>query len=83
MKLRVLYFAACANASAWQRVLDFAGATAADLVAHLQAAQCVGGRTGSRPGVRVAVNQDIVALDAPIPTTPNRDFPAGDRRLMR
>jgi len=66
MKLRVLYFARLRERfGVVEESLDFAGATAADLVAQLQARggawaeELAGGRA-----FRVAVNQDIVALDA-------------------
>ena len=66
MKLRVLYFARLRERFGLaEETLDFAGTTAADLVAHLQARggvwaeELAGGRA-----FRVAVNQDIVALDA-------------------
>jgi molybdopterin converting factor subunit 1 len=66
MTLRVLYFARLRERfGVAEETLDFAGATAADLVAHLQARggawaeELAAGRA-----FRVAVNQDIVALDA-------------------
>lgn len=69
MKLRVLYFARLRERfSVGEETLDFAGATAADLVAQLQtrggvwAEELAAGRA-----FRVAVNQDIVALDALLP----------------
>ena len=69
MKLRVLYFARLRERfGLGEETLDFAGATAADLVAHLQARggawaeELAAGRA-----YRVAVNQDIVALDAALP----------------
>lgn len=67
--LRVLYFARLRERFGLaEETLEFAGATAADLVATLQArggawAEELG---GSRT-FRVAVNQDVVALDAPLP----------------
>ena len=69
MKLRVLYFARLRERfGVGEETLDFAGATAADLVAHLQAR---GGawaeELGAGRAFRVAVNQDIVALDASLP----------------
>ena len=69
MKLRVLYFARLRERfGVAEESLDFAGATAADLVALLQARggvwaeELAGGRA-----FRVAVNQDIVAPDASLP----------------
>ncbi len=66
MKLRVLYFARLRERlGVAEESLDFAGTTAADLVAQLQARggawteELAAGRA-----FRVAVNQDIVALDA-------------------
>ncbi|MDT3708359.1 MAG: molybdopterin converting factor subunit 1 [Thiobacillus sp.] len=69
MTLHVLYFARLRERFGLaEESLDFAGATAADLVAHLQtrggawAEELAAGRV-----FRVAVNQDIVALDARLP----------------
>ncbi|HJX57285.1 MAG TPA: molybdopterin converting factor subunit 1 [Thiobacillus sp.] len=69
MKLRVLYFARLRERFGLSdETLEFAGATAADLVAHLQARggawaeELAAGRA-----FRVAVNQDIVTLDAALP----------------
>jgi molybdopterin converting factor subunit 1 len=69
MKLRVLYLARLRERfGVAEETLEFAGATAADLVAHLQARggvwqeELAAGRA-----FRVAVNQEIVALDAPLP----------------
>lgn len=69
MSLRVLYFARLRECfGIAEETLDFHGATAADLVAQLQvrggvwAEELATGRA-----FRVAVNQDIVALDAAIP----------------
>jgi len=69
MTLRVLYFARLRERfGVAEESLDFAGATAADLVAALQARggawaeELAAGRA-----FRVAVNQDIVALDAVLP----------------
>ena len=69
MKLHVLYFARLRERfGLGEETLDFAGATAADLVAQLQARggawaeELAAGRA-----FRVAVNQDIVALDAVLP----------------
>ena len=69
MKLRVLYFARLRERfGVAEETLDFAGASAADLVAQLQAR---GGVWAEELSVgrafRVAVNQDIVALDAALP----------------
>jgi len=76
MKLRVLYFArlrerlGCA-----EETLDCAGSTVADLVAQLQAR---GGmwaeELAADQAYRVAVNQDIVALDAALSENPNVPF---------
>jgi len=69
MKLRVLYFARLRERfGVAEETLDFAGATAAELIAQLQARggmwaeELAAGRA-----FRVAVNQDIVALDAALP----------------
>jgi len=69
MKLRVLYFARLRERfGVAEETLDFAGATAADLVAQLQlrgdvwAEELAAGKT-----FRVAVNQNLVALDATLP----------------
>jgi len=69
MTLRILYFARLRERLGMaEETLDFAGATAADLVAHLRARggawaeELAAGRA-----FRVAVNQDIVALDAALP----------------
>ena len=69
MKLHVLYFARLRERfGVGEETLDFAGTTAADLVAHLQAR---GGawaeELGAGRAFRVAVNQDIVTLDAVLP----------------
>jgi len=69
MNLRVLYFARLRERFGMTKeTLDFTGATAADLIAQLQAR---GGVWAEELAVgrafRVAVNQDIVALDAAIP----------------
>ena len=68
-KLRVLYFARLRERfGVAEETLDFAGVTATDLVSHLQARggawaeELAAGRA-----FRVAVNQDIVALDAALP----------------
>jgi molybdopterin converting factor subunit 1 len=69
MTLRILYFARLRERfGVTEETLDFAGATAADLVATLQARggawaeELAAGRA-----FRMAVNQDIVALDAALP----------------
>jgi sulfur-carrier protein len=69
MKLRVQYFARLRERfGVAEEVVEFAGATAGELVAQLQsrggvwAEELAGGRA-----FRVAVNQDIVALDAALP----------------
>ena len=69
MRLRVLYFARLRERFGMaEETLDFTGATAADLVSQLQARggvwaeELVAGRA-----FRVAVNQDIVALDTTLP----------------
>ena len=69
MTLRILYFARLRERfGVAEETLDFAGATAADLVAQLQARggswaeELAAGRA-----FRVAVNQDIVALDTALP----------------
>jgi len=69
MKLRVLYFARLRERfGVAEETLNFAGATAADLIAQLQAR---GGawaeELGAGRAFRVAVNQDVVALDALLP----------------
>lgn len=69
MKMHVLYFARLRERFGLaEERLELAAATAADLVAHLQsrggvwAEELAAGRA-----FRVAVNQDIVALDASLP----------------
>ncbi len=69
MTVRVLYFARLRERfGVAEETLDFAGNTVADLIAQLQdrggvwAEELGAGRT-----FRVAVNQDIVALDAALP----------------
>jgi molybdopterin converting factor subunit 1 len=69
MKLHVLYFARLRERfGVAEEDVDFSGATAADLVAQLQAR---GGawaeELATGRAFRVAVNQDIVALDAALP----------------
>ncbi|MHB0974609.1 MAG: MoaD/ThiS family protein [Thiobacillus sp.] len=69
MTLRVLYFARLRERfGAAGETLDFAGATAADLVAHLRARGGVWAEElGAGRAFRVAVNQSIVALDTALP----------------
>jgi len=69
MKLRVLYFARLRERfGVAEESLDFAGATAAELVASLQARGGVWAEElAAGRAFRVAINQDIVALDAPLP----------------
>ena len=69
MKLRVLYFARLRERfGVAEETLELAGATAADLIAQLQqrggvwAEELAAGRA-----FRVAVDQDIVSLDTPLP----------------
>lgn len=69
MTLRILYFARLRERfGVGEETLDFSGATAADLVAVLRtrggvwAEELAAGRA-----FRMAVNQDIVALDAALP----------------
>ena len=69
MKLHVLYFARLRERfGRAEESLEFDGATAADLVAYLQARGGVWAEElgGSRT-FRVAVNQDIAALDTALP----------------
>ena len=69
MKLHLLYFARLRERFGLaEETLDFDGTTAAQLIAHLQARGGVWAEEldGSR-AFRVAVNQDIVALDAALP----------------
>jgi molybdopterin synthase sulfur carrier subunit len=68
MKLRVLYFARLRERfGVAEETLDFAGTTAADLLAELQARGGVWAEElAAGRAFRVAVNQDIVALDAPL-----------------
>lgn len=68
MRLRVLYFARLRERFGLaEESLEFAGGTAADLLAQLRARGGVWAEELA-PGraFRVAVNQDIVALDAAI-----------------
>ena len=69
MKLRVLYFARLRERfGTTEETLDFSGATAADLVSQLQARGGVWAEElAAGRAFRVAVNQDIVALDAAVP----------------
>jgi sulfur-carrier protein len=69
MKLRVLYFARLRERfGVAEETLDFAGTTAADLLAELQARGGVWAEElAAGRAFRVAVNQDIVALDATLP----------------
>ena len=69
MNLHVLYFARLRERFGLaEETLDFDGATAADLVAHLQARGGVGAdELAAGRAFRVAVNQDVVTLDAPLP----------------
>lgn len=69
MRLRVLYFARLRERFGLaEESLDFTGATAADLVAQLQARGDVWAEElAAGRAFRVAVNQDIVALDARLP----------------
>ena len=69
MKLRVLYFARLRDRfGVAEEYIEFAGATAADLVAQLQARGGVWAEElAAGRAFRVAVNQDIVALDAALP----------------
>ena len=69
MKLRVLYFARLRERFGMaEETLDFTGATAADLVSQLQARGGVWAEElAAGRAFRVAVNQDIVALDTTVP----------------
>ena len=66
MKLRVLYFARLrARFGVAEETLDFGGATAGELVAHLQARGGVWAEElAEGRAFRVALDHDIVALDA-------------------
>ena len=66
MKLRVLYFARLRERFGLaEEKLDFSGATAADLVAALQARGGVWAEElAAGRAFRVAVDQDLVTLDA-------------------
>lgn len=68
MKLRVLYFARLRERfGVTEEALDFGGATAGELVAHLQARGGVWAEElAEGRAFRVAVDHDIVALDAPL-----------------
>ena len=69
MTLRVLYFARLRERfGVAEETLEFAGATATDLVSLLQARGGVWAEElAAGRAFRVAVNQDIVALDAILP----------------
>ena len=69
MKLRVLYFARLRERfGVAEEDLDFEGATAAELVAQLQARGGVWAEElAAGRAFRVAVNQELVALDAALP----------------
>ena len=69
MKLHVLYFARLRERFGMaEETLDFAGTTAADLVSRLQARGGVWAEElAAGRAFRVAVNQDIVALDMALP----------------
>jgi molybdopterin converting factor subunit 1 len=69
MTLRVLYFARLRERFGLaEETLDFAGASAADLVAQLQARGGVWAEElAAGRAFRVAVNQDVVALDVVLP----------------
>lgn len=66
MKVRVLYFARLRERFGMgEETLELAGATAADLVAQLQARGGVWAEElGAGRAFRVAVNQEIVTLDS-------------------
>jgi molybdopterin converting factor subunit 1 len=69
MKLHILYFARLRERfGVAEETLEFAGATAADLVAHLQARGGVWAEElAAGRAFRVAVNQEIVVLDTVLP----------------
>jgi molybdopterin synthase sulfur carrier subunit len=69
MMLRVLYFARLRERFGLaEETLAFGGTTAADLIAHMQARGGVWAEElAAGRAFRVAVNQDIVALDAVLP----------------
>ncbi|MGE5320150.1 MAG: molybdopterin converting factor subunit 1 [Hyphomicrobiaceae bacterium] len=69
MNLRVLYFARLRERfGVAEEALDFAGNTAADLIAQLQTRGGVWAEElAADRAFRVAVNQDVVALDAVLP----------------
>jgi molybdopterin converting factor subunit 1 len=69
MNLRVLYFARLRERLGLaEEHIEFAGTTAADLVTQLQARGGVWAEElAADRAFRVAVNQDIVALDAVLP----------------
>lgn len=66
MKLRVLYFARLRERlGVAEESVDFAGSSAADLVAQLRARGGIWAEElGAGRAFRVAVDQDLVALDA-------------------
>lgn len=69
MKLRVLYFARLRERfGVTEEAIEFAGLSVADLIATLQARGGVWAEElAAGRAFRVAVNQDVVALDASIP----------------
>ena len=69
MTLRLLYFARLRERfGVGDETLDFSGATAADLVAYLQTRGGVWAEElGAGRAFRVAVNQELVSLDAVLP----------------
>ena len=69
MNLRVLYFARLRECfGIAEETLDFNGVTVADLIAQLEARGSVWAEElAAGRAFRVAVNQDIVALDTAIP----------------
>ncbi len=69
MTLRVLYFARLRECFGMaEEQLDPAGTTAADLIAQLQARGGVWAEElAAGKAFRVAINQDIVTLDAALP----------------
>lgn len=69
MKLHVLYFARLRERFGLaDETLDFAGTTAAELIEQLRTRGGVWGEElAAGRAFRVAVNQDIVTLDAAIP----------------
>ena len=69
MSLRVLYFARLRECFGMaEESIEFAGVSVADLIATLQARGGVWAEElAAGRAFRVAVNQDVVALDAAIP----------------